>query len=411
MSANLLKRVALFQSLPVDEIDRLEQTLRRCEFDAGTELFQEGDPAEFFFIVVAGELEIIKSLGKPGERVVGVVETGAFIGEMGLLSSRRRRTASVRARTPVRLLEITRADFDAVLHRQPALAYQMVSVLSQRLERSQNNTIRDLKAKNLELSEAYEQLKAAQAQLVEKERMEREMEVAREIQRSMLPRELPRLPGFDFGARMEPARAVGGDFFDFIPLSKDSLGIVIGDVCDKGVPAALFMALTSSLLRSEARRASSPADAVRHVSEQLSAIKDTGTFVTLLYGVLEGRTREFRYVRAGHELPIIFDASGQEVSVAHAPGLALAAAEEILLDEQGVVLPSGGTLLLYTDGMTDVQDAGGARFGVERLRRALALHHTMPAQKLCDTLMEMTLSHRGATPQYDDVTLVALRVV
>jgi Serine phosphatase RsbU, regulator of sigma subunit len=119
-----------------------------------------------------------------------------------------------------------------------------VRVLSLRLEQHQNRTIRDLQEKNLQLTQAYEQLKAAQAHLIEKEKMERELEVARGIQQSMVPRKLPHLPGFDFGARMMPARAVGGDFFDFIPLSESTLGIVIGDVSDKGVPAALFMALT-----------------------------------------------------------------------------------------------------------------------------------------------------------------------
>jgi len=411
MSANVLREVALFRSLPADEIRRLEQTLPRHEFDAGTVLLHESEEAERLFIIVAGEMEIIKELGMPSERVLRVLEAGAFIGEMGLLNPASRRTASVRARTPVKLLEMTRADFDAVLHRYPALAYEMIRVFSQRLEEFENNTIRDLKAKNLELSRAYEQLKAAQAQLAEKERMGRELEVAREIQRSMLPREVPRRVGFDFGGLTEPAHLVGGDFFDFIPLSNDSLGIVIGDVSDKGLPAALFMAITASLLRAEARRAGSPADALRNVHEQLSTMNQSGMFVTLFYGVLEGNTRKFRYARAGHELPIVFDRGGGEVTLPQAPGLPLAALEKALLDEQEIVLPAGGTLLLYTDGVTDVLDANGGRFGLERLRKELEFHRATSAQKLCDTLMEKTVVHRGATPQYDDITLVALQMV
>jgi sigma-B regulation protein RsbU (phosphoserine phosphatase) len=305
---------------------------------------------------------------------------------------------------------MTRADFESLLQRQPELAYKIVRVLSLRLEQHQNRTIRDLQEKNLQLTQAYERLKAAQAHLIEKEKMERELEVARGIQQSMVPRKLPHLTGFDFGARMTPARAVGGDFFDFIPMSECTLGIVIGDVSDKGVPAALFMALTSNLLRAEARRASSVSDALHHVHRQLLEINDAGMFVSLLYGVLNGTTREFRYARAGHELPLLCDARGELVGLPYADGQPLGAMDGILLDEQTVVLPSGSTVLLYTDGLTDVLDAQGNQFGLERLRQAFSARRGAPAQVLCDSLLELTAVYRAATPQYDDITLVAVRV-
>jgi len=410
MKEQLLRQVALFSALPPNEIKYLAETLQHREFSAGTVFIQEGEVADHFFILLEGQIEIIKALGTANERVLGVDAAGSFIGEMGLLNPGSRRTASVRARTPVRLLEMTRADFDALLQRQPGLVYKMVRVLSLRLDQEQNRTIRDLQEKNQQLTEAYEQLKAAQAQLIEKEKMERELEVARGIQQSMLPRKLPHLPGFDFGARMMPARAVGGDFFDFIPLSETALGIVIGDVSEKGVPAALFMALTSNLLRAEARRASSVTDALRHVHQQLLEINDAGMFVTLLYGVLNGATREFRYARAGHELPLLYDARGESVTVSYTPGQPLGAVNEILLDEQTVVLPAGGTVLFYTDGVTDVLDGQGNQFGIERLRHALLAQRSASAQTLCDTLLEMTTAYRAATPQYDDITLVAVQV-
>ncbi len=410
MKEPILKQVALFASLPPGEVEYLAEILHYREFSAGTVFIQEGEIADHFFILLEGQIEVIKALGTANERVLDVDEGGSFIGEMGLINPGSRRTASVRARTPARLLEMTRADFEALLHRQPELAFKMVRVLSLRLEQHQNRTIRDLQEKNLQLIQAYEQLKAAQAHLIEKEKMERELEVARGIQQSMVPRKLPHLPGFDFGARMMPARAVGGDFFDFIPLSESTLGIVIGDVSDKGVPAALFMALTSNLLRAEARRASSVSDALRHVHRQLLEINEAGMFVTLLYGVLNGTTREFRYARAGHELPLLYDAQGQWGELSYTDGQPLGAMDEILLDEQTVVLPSGGTVLFYTDGVTDVLDSQGNPFGLERLRRALAAHRGAPAQALCDTLLEMTAAYRAETPQYDDITLVTVRI-
>src|SRR5439155_21220972 len=129
--------------------------------------------------------------------------------------------------------------FDALLHRQPSLAYEMVRVLSVRLRESDDSTIRDLQEKNRQLTLAYEELQAAQAQIIEKEKLEYELQVARELQERMLPRALPGMEGFDFGARMVAARAVSGDFFDFIVLDDDAVGVVVGDVCGKGLPAAL----------------------------------------------------------------------------------------------------------------------------------------------------------------------------
>ena len=411
MKEQVLKEVALFASLPSHEIKYLAETLRPREFSAGTVFIHENEPAELFFVIMEGQIEIIKELGTSNERLLGVGEVGSFVGEMGLLNPGIRRTASVRARTRVRLLEMTRAEFDALLHRQPALAYIMVRVLSLRLGETESRTIRDLREKNLQLTEAYEGLQLAQAELIEKEKIEKELEVARQIQQSMVPRKLPQLSGFNFGARMVPARAVGGDFFDFIPLSKDRLIVVIGDVSDKGVPAALFMALTSTLLRAEARRGSSVSDALRHVHRQLLEINDTGMFVTLLVGVLDAATRQFRYSRAGHGLPIVWDEKGQFVKLPHTPGLPLGASDDILLDEQTVKLTSGSTLLLYTDGMTDALSAGGTEFGLERLRQVILIHRHEPVQTVCNKLLEISNAFRADTPQYDDITLVAVRVV
>jgi serine phosphatase RsbU (regulator of sigma subunit) len=410
MKENVLKQVALFGGLPDDEISRLAGSLSECQFDSGAVFIHEDATAELFFVVIEGEVEIIKALGTLNERLLNVSGAGTFLGEMGLFHPGSRRTASARARTPVRLLQMTRADFDGLLHRQPGLAYEMVRVLSIRLDHAQNQTIRELEAKNLQLTQAYIQLKTAQDQLIEKEKIERELEVARKIQQSMVPRKHPGLAGFDFGARMAPARAVGGDFFDFIPLNDETLGIAIGDVSDKGVPAALFMALTSNLLRAEARRSNSGGETLRNVHRQLMEINDAGMFVTVFYGALHGATRQLHYARAGHELPIICDARGELMTLPQAPGLPLGAADEIFLDEQTIVLPPGGTVLFYTDGVTDALDTQGREFGLERLRQLVVENRNNPAQAICDTLLKKTESHRAENPQYDDITLVAIRV-
>jgi phosphoserine phosphatase RsbU/P len=245
----IIARVPLFATLPSEELARLAATLRELAVAHNTVLFNEGEYGASFYIVLEGELEIIKSIGTESEFRLDTRGPGEFVGEMSLLNGDGLRTASVRARGPTRMLEMGRADFDTLLYRHPTLAYEMVRVLSMRLRDANNATIRDLHEKNQQLTEAYFELKAAQARIIEQETLERELQIARSIQENMLPRTLPNLAGFDFSARMVPARVVSGDFYDFIPLDEWRVGIVIADVCGKSLPAALLMALTRSLLR------------------------------------------------------------------------------------------------------------------------------------------------------------------
>src|SRR5262249_8822693 len=156
----------------------------------------------------------------------------------------------------------------------------------------------------------------------------------RELQARSLPRTLPRLDGFDIGARLEPARVMSGDFFDFIPLSPATLGIVVADVCGKGVPAAFVMALTRGLIRAEAGRASSPAQALQSVNQHLLDMVGSCLFVTVLYGVLDRAGGTFTYARAGHDLPVVFDAEGAAMALDRADGLPLGLLDNPALDQQ-----------------------------------------------------------------------------
>ena len=307
----LIRTIPLFATLRGTETEFLAGILRGVEIPADTLLFREGEPGASFDILVDGQVEIIKALGTLDERLLAVRGPGDFFGEMSLLDPDGLRTASVRARTPSCLLEMSRTDFDAVLQHRPALAYEIMRVLSLRLRESDNATIADLHEKNRELAQAYADLQAAQAQIIEKEKLEQELRMAHRIQQSILPSELPRLPRYDFGALIMPAKRVGGDLYDFIPLGKGRLGIAVGDVSDKGVPAAIFMALTRSLLRAEATRVVSPRRALERVNQLLLDMNDEGMFVTLLYGILDAQQGTFAYSRAGHELPLLFDPDGQ----------------------------------------------------------------------------------------------------
>ena len=410
MYQEIINRVPLFASLPHSEIESLAAALRPCEFPADALVFREGTIGDRFYVLIEGQVEIVKALGTGSERRLGLREAGSLIGEMSLFNQDGQRTASVRALTPLKMLEMTRADFDGLLQRQPLLAYELVRVLSTRLEESENLTVHDLLEKNRQLAQAYDDLKAAQAQIIEKEKLEAELEIARKIQRSIVPRTRPHLPGLDFGMIMEPMRSVGGDFFDFIPLDDDHLGIVIGDVSDHGIPAALFMALTYSLLRAESRSARSPGEILRDVNHHLLDMNDWGMFVTVLYGRLNRATREFEFARAGHDLPLIMNPQGEVVDLVRGRGQMLGLFSDPALDEQSITLPENSLLLMYTDGVTEARNANLEFFGAERLHTTL--HTALPAsaQAACDAVLGAIQSFSGNAAPQDDITLVAVQL-
>ncbi|MGA2505460.1 MAG: SpoIIE family protein phosphatase [Anaerolineales bacterium] len=404
-----LAAIPLFSSLPPDEIRHLETTLFASHFPSGKVLFHEGRADDKFYILLEGKVEVIKSLGKPEERNLGIREAGNLLGEMSLFTRNGYHTASVRALTPLQLLRVTREELDDILQRQPQLAYKLISLLSHRLEESENITILDLKEKNLRLQEAYEELKAAQEQIIEKEKLEKELEISRHIQQSILPETLPHAPGYEFGALMIPARAVGGDFYTFFKLGKDRLGIVVGDVSDKGVPAALFMALSYSLIRAEAVRAKSPVEALKKVNQHLLQMNSSSMYVTLVYGILDFNSGEFHFARAAHPTPYLLDEKGIPIGGNVSQAQPLGLFDDPPIDEQVIHLPPGGILLLYSDGITETMNEEGLEFGLESLHQTMISSCTFPAQEVCKRLWEDVKLHGGALPQHDDFTAVVVK--
>jgi serine phosphatase RsbU (regulator of sigma subunit) len=409
MPAAVLSSIPLFASLPADEIRRLERRLRVSSCPPGRVLFQEGQSDDKFYLLLEGQVEVVKALGSPEERLLGVREAGNLLGEMSLFSRDGCHTASVRSLTPLRLLKVPHTELDTLLHRQPQLTYEIIRLLSRRLEESENITILDLKEKNQRLGEAYEELKAAQAQIVEKERLEKELEISGEIQQSLLPRKLPAIPGYEFGALMVPARAVGGDFFTYFKLGPDRLGLVVGDVSDKGVPAAIFMALTYSLIRAEAIRTSSPVQAFRKVNRHLLQMNSSKMFVTLVYGILDCKSGDFHFARAAHPSPYLLDGAGQIVQVPVSSGQPLGLFDNLPIDEQHLHLPPGGSLLLYSDGVSETKDIQGADFAPDSLYRSMAGNRMRPAHEICEQLWLDVQAHGQGLPQQDDFTALVVK--
>jgi sigma-B regulation protein RsbU (phosphoserine phosphatase) len=247
-----------------------------------------------------------------------------------------------------------------------------------------------------------------QREIVEQERMERELQLAREIQQTFLPETKPLLDGWELEARWQPAREVGGDFYDFFELPDRRLGLVIADVADKGMPAALFMTLARTLLRSSAREYTSPAAVLAHVNDLLVSDTKRGLFVTVVYGILTLDTGEFVYANAGHNYPIILDVKERELQVLPTTGMALGVLSGIDIQDTQISIASGDSLILYTDGITEAFSENGEMFGEPRLYNAIKKCMATSASEITHCIEETLARFVENTSPSDDVTLITL---
>ncbi|MDP9293419.1 MAG: SpoIIE family protein phosphatase [Actinomycetota bacterium] len=245
-----------------------------------------------------------------------------------------------------------------------------------------------------------------QAEARTRQRFEQELEVAKLIQQNFLPKQLPELAGWQVAAFYRPAREVGGDFYDVIPLSEGRIGFVIGDVTDKGVPAALVMAATRSVLRASAQRLVDPGEVLERVNEHLCPDMPQKMFVTCLYGVLDPESGHFRFANAGHDLPYVKTADGS-VEL-RARGMPLGLMPGMLYEEKEMVLQPGDSLLLHSDGVVEAHDPQGDMFGFPRLKQAVADYPG--GGELIDRVLADLHAHTGlGAEQEDDITMVTLQ--
>jgi serine phosphatase RsbU (regulator of sigma subunit)/anti-sigma regulatory factor (Ser/Thr protein kinase) len=245
-----------------------------------------------------------------------------------------------------------------------------------------------------------------QAEAATRQRFQQELEVAKLIQQNFLPKQLPDLPGWQVAAYYRPAREVGGDFYDVIPLRDGLVGFVVGDVTDKGVPAALVMAATRSVLRASAQRIVNPGEVLERVNEHLCPDMPEKMFVTCLYGVLEPETGRFRFANAGHDLPYVKTAGGSEEL--RARGMPLGLMPGMAYEEKETVLAPGDSLLLHSDGVVEAHDPDRNMFGFPRLKQAVADYPG--GGELIDRVLADLQEHTGPdAEQEDDITMVTLQ--
>jgi predicted ester cyclase len=241
---------------------------------------------------------------------------------------------------------------------------------------------------------------------IERERYEQELQVARRIQQASLPKEVPTLEGWQITPFYQPAREVGGDFYDFHRLSEGRLGLVVGDATGKGVPAALVMSTTCGMLRLAAQSSSSPGEMLQRVNEALFTSIPANMFVTCFYCVLDPESGRVVYANAGHDLPYL-RRRGSDAEELRARGMPLGLMPEMGYEEMDIVLDAGESALFYSDGLVEAHDPKGEMFGFPRLRALVA--ESGNERSLVDVLLEELYSFVGeGWEQEDDITLLTL---
>jgi serine phosphatase RsbU (regulator of sigma subunit)/anti-sigma regulatory factor (Ser/Thr protein kinase) len=327
------------------------------------------------------------------QSAAGAVDIEALELESPALESMR--AAGVKLVVPL----VTQGELIGLLNLGPRLSDQEYSGDDRRL-------LESLAAQAAPAVRVGQLVREQEAEIRSRERLEQELAVARLIQQNFLPRALPEAAGWSVAADYRPAREVGGDFYDFIELPDGRLGIVVGDVTDKGVPAALVMAATRSVLRASAQRLIEPGAVLERVNEHLVPDIPENMFVTCLYGVLDPVSGHLRFANAGHDLPYVKTADG--VVELRARGMPLGLMPGMAYEEKEATLAPGDSVLLHSDGVVEAHDPQRDMFGFPRLKETMA--GSAGGQELIDRVLGDLEAFTGPdAEQEDDITMVTLQ--
>jgi serine phosphatase RsbU (regulator of sigma subunit) len=297
---------------------------------------------------------------------------------------------------------VSQGELIGLLNLGPRLSQQEYSADDRKL-------LSDLATQTAPAVRVAQLVRQQQQEAQERERIEQELRVARLIQQTLLPKTLPELPGYDVAAYYQPAREVGGDFYDFVDLEDGRMGLVVGDVTDKGVPAALVMATTRTMLRAAAQRLFSPGEVLQRVNDVLVADIPPNMFVTCLYAVLEPESGRIVYANAGHDLPYRRRAGRSEgAEELRATGMPLGLMPGMNYEEKEIELGRGESVLFYSDGLVEAHDERREMFGFPRLQGLVGTHRSGGSSLIGFLLSELTRFTGEDWEQEDDITLVTL---
>ena len=335
----------------------------------------------------------------PNDPIFAYLQTGAAVNvdELSLDSPavEALKEAGVKIAVPL----VSQGEVMGLLNLGPRLSEQEYSTVDRRL-------LHNLATQAAPSVQVAQLVRQQEADARHRQRMEQELEVARIIQQTLLPKEVPQLPGWEMAAFYRPAREVGGDFYDFLDIPDGRIGILVADVTDKGVPAALVMATTRAILRAAAERLPSPGDVLERANDLLHPDIPPKMFVTCLYTVLDPETGRMQYANAGHELPYRRSAAGFDEL--RATGMPLGLMPGMTYEEKEVEVLPGESILLYSDGLVEAHNPQREMFGFPRLRKLVG-HHPGGAPLIDPLLGELAGFTRAGWEQEDDVTLVTLQ--
>lgn len=379
-----------FAGAPANQVGALVATLQRRRFPEGAVVLAEGDAPHEMYIIESGVVEISTS-GPRGAHLLARLGPGTTVGEMSLFTGQPiSATVRVTPGNPLEVLVLGQDDFDRLATTFPRLYRNLAAIMAERLAQTNRRKAEP-----------------------ERERIEQELQTAKAIQQTFLPREVPTLAGWELVPHYQPAHELGGDFYDFLQLDDGRLGLVIGDVTGEGIPAALVMTATHTMIRAAAQESASPGQIFARVNDLLHADIPPGTFVTCFYAVLDPESGRLRFANAGHEAP--FRCLAGHASELWASGMPLGMMPGTQYEEYEAILEPGESLLFYSDGLVEAHNSSREMFDLPRLKSLLeadAGGATLGADGAAGLIGSLLRELRRFTgegwEQEDDVTLVVL---
>ncbi len=397
--------------LPEDELTALLNVVVTRTYPADTIICHEGQLEYIFYIIQEGQVAFTKRMAD-GDQFLGIKNTGEFFGELGVLD-RAPRAATVHAISDCQLIEIDEKTLDDILTRNPSVARAIMRGITRSVRDTDRITIAELQLKNSELARTLDNLRAAQAELLQRERLKRDLEIAAQVHKNILPTSFPKVPGFEFAVLARPAREIGGDLYDIVDMGQDQIGIVMADASGKSVQAAIYMAVVRALFLSETNANLSPSETAHRIHNLLLKVSTTADmFVTAFYATLNFVTREMRFVRGGHDRPVYYHADTGEVSLLNPPGRFLGLLPNLIVTEDSLTFHLGDTLVCYSDGVTDaVRRGDGEMYSLERLKEIVKREGHRSASDLVKIIVSDVDQFRNGEEQPDDLTLLVTKAV
>lgn len=394
----VLQNTNIFKTVPDDILDHIIEVMDTVTFSPNQVIFNKGDMGTTMYIVIDGLVRI-----HDGDLIFRFAKSGDVFGEMAALDPAVR-SATITAESDTTLFRLDQKDLYEVMHSRTDVAKAVIQVLCQRIRESSQDWAED-----------FEHLSS----------LEHELEIGQKIQAGFFPDKIPQETGWEIAAHFQAAREVAGDFYDAFRLPQSGrIGLVIGDVVDKGIGAALFMTLFRSLIRASSTSGYyarlNPDDIQPHsdVESLKNSIQLTNDYIakthgkdsmfaTVFYGILDPATGLLHYINGGHDAPLIFNASGVKNQL-QPTGPAVGLFPNSKFNVEEVQLEVGDTLLVFTDGVTDVKNADGEPFGIENLITILE-NNILAADVLLKLIQVELAKYMFGSEQFDDITMLAVR--